>query len=63
MMSEDLTLLPSQRMDIQKEIKQVGWWCFLLLMAYDFEIDKMDEIDKEYLTLHMQYISEHDVYH
>ncbi len=63
MMTEDYTLLPSQRMDIQKEIKQVGWWCFLLLMAYDFDINKMDEIDKEYLTLHMQYIAEHDEYH
>lgn len=34
-----------------------------MLMAYDFDYQKMDAIDKEYLTLHMQYIAEHDVYH
>ena len=63
MVSEDYTLLPSQRMDQEKEIKQVGWWCYLLLLAHDFQINKMDAIDAEYLTLHMQYIAEHDVYH
>lgn len=63
MMIEDHTLLPSQRMTIEKEIQQVKWWAFLLLMAYEFDWNKVDEIDKEYLTLHMQYIAEHDVYH
>ena len=63
MMIEDHTLLPSQRMTIEKEIKQVQWWCFSILMAYDFDWDKVDAIDKEYITLHMQYIAEHDTYH
>jgi len=60
---EDNSLLPSQRMTIERELIQVKWWAFLLLLSYDFDWDKVDAVDKEYIQLHMQYVAEHDTYH